>query len=83
MQDCRYAAAESPNRDNRTWTGYSATASGILDYCFVSSYDYVKVLTYEVHDDTFGEGDYFSDHCAVQAKVRIYKNSEDAWSDFY
>ncbi len=83
LQDCRYVAEESPNRDNRTWNGYTETASGVLDYCFVSTFDNVKVLSYQVRDDKRGEGNYLSDHFAVQATVRIYNDSENAWTGFH
>ena len=83
LQDCRVTAEESPNRDNRTWNGYTETKTGILDYCFVSRHDNVKVLTYQVRDDKWGEGNYLADHFAVQATVRIYNNSDNAWSDFH
>ncbi len=83
LQDCRVTAEESPNRDSRTWNGYSDTAKGILDYCFVSRNDNVKVLTYQVRDDKWGEGNYLSDHFAVQTTVRLYNNTESAWTKFY
>ena len=83
LQDCRYSAEESPNRDCRTWTNYSDTAKGILDYCFVSAYDNVKVVNFSVREDKFGDGYYMSDHFAVQATVRIYNNSENAWTGFH
>ena len=83
LQDCRYAAEESRNRDCRTWNGYSDTERGILDYCFVTKRDNVKVANFEVGDHKFGDGYYMADHFAVQAKVRIYKNTEEAWTKFY
>ena len=83
LQDCRFAAEESPNRDNRTWNGYTDTAKGILDYCFITESENVKVLTYQVRDDKFGDGYYLADHHAVQARVRIYNNSEKVWTKFY
>ena len=83
LQDCRYSAEESRNRDCRTWNGYSDTEKGILDYCFVTKRDNVKVTNFEVGDHKFGDGYYLADHFAVQATVRIYNNSEKAWTGFY
>lgn len=72
LQDCRVTAQKSPNRENRTWNGWSDTAKGIIDYCFVSKSENVEVLNYRVRDDKWGAGNYLSDHFAVQATVRIY-----------
>lgn len=71
LQDCRVTAQKSPNRDSRTWNGYTDTKKGILDYCFVSKGENVEVLNYKVRDEKWGEGNYLSDHFAVQATVRI------------
>ncbi len=76
LQDCRIAAKESPNRESRTWNGYKDTAKGILDYCFVSKSEHVEILSYRVRDDKWGEGNYLSDHFAVQATVRMA-----SWND--
>ena len=81
LQDCRVTAAESTSRNKSTWNGYTDFDEMIIDYCFVTANDGVKVLTYQVRDDKVS-GKYLSDHYAVQATVRIYRNSDDAWSDF-
>ena len=83
LQDCRITAEESPNRDSRTYNGYKDTGGSIIDYCFVSKLDNVKVLNYQVRDEKWGEGNYISDHYAIQTTVRIYNNSEKAWTGFY
>ena len=71
LQDCRFAAKESPDRDSRTWNGYKDTEKGILDYCFVSKDENVEILSYQVRDDKWGEGNYISDHFGVQVKVKM------------
>lgn len=71
LQDCRLSAKESPNRESRTWNGYKDTAKGILDYCFVSKSENVEILTYRVRDEKWGEGNYISDHFAVQVSVKM------------
>ena len=71
LQDCRVTAKESSNRESRTWNGYKDTSKGILDYCFVSKSENVEILNYRVRDDKWGEGNYISDHFAVQVSVRI------------
>ncbi len=74
LQDCRVAAQNSPNRENRTYNGFKDTGGSIIDYCFVSKSERVKVLTYKVRDERWGEGHYISDHFAVQTSVRVYKD---------
>ena len=76
LQDCRVTAKKSPNRDDRTWNGYTDTKKGIIDYCFVSKSENVEVLTYRVCDDKFGEGNYVSDHFAVQATIKIHNEND-------
>ena len=88
LQDCRETAEESPNRGQNTYNGYgkvadNETGKNIIDYCFVSKHDNVKVLTYKVHNDRWGENYYLADHYAVQSTVRIYNDSDNAWSDFH
>ena len=78
LQDCRVAAAKSPNREHRTWNGYTDTATGILDYCFASKGDKVEVLEYKVHTNQFGKGYYMSDHFAVQATIKIHSPMGDS-----
>ena len=76
LQDCRVVAKESPNRENGTYHNWGAvTRPVILDYCFVSKSENVKVLTYEVREDKWGDGHYISDHYAVQTTVRIYQKT--------
>ena len=76
LQDCRVTAQKSPNRESRTWNGYTDTKQGIIDYCFVSKSENVEVLSYKVRDEKWGEGNYLSDHFAVQATVRINQPKE-------
>ena len=92
LQDCRITAETSATRDYNTYNGYGkrpdVSAEGQskrqIDYCFVPKHDGVKVLTYEVRNDRFGEENYYlSDHFAIQVTVRVYKNTEDAWSGFH
>lgn len=71
LQDCRLSAKDSLNRESRTWNGYKDTAKGILDHCFVSKSENVEVLTYQVRDDKWGDGNYISDHFAVQVSVKM------------
>ena len=78
LEDCRYAAMESPNRDHRTWNGYNATATGVLDYCFTTRSANVEILTYQVHNQTFGEGYYLSDHFAVQSTIKVHRPTGDS-----
>ncbi len=78
LQDCRVAAKESPNRENRTYNGFKDTGGAIIDYCFVSKSEKVNVLSYQVRDERWGDGNYISDHFAVQAKVRIEKSASGA-----
>ena len=88
LQDCRFAAEESPSRGQNSYNGNGSiadneTGKNIIDYCFVSKLDNVKVLTYQVRTDRWGENNYLSDHYAVEATVRIYNNGENAWTGFY
>lgn len=76
LQDCRVTAAKSSTRERGTFHDWgSAARPVILDYCFVSKDEKVEVLTYEVREDKFGEGNYISDHYAVQTTVRIPKKA--------
>ena len=70
LQDCRIAAKESVNRDSITYNAWGGTGSTI-DYCFVSKSENVEVLSYHVRDERWGDGNYISDHFAVQAKVKL------------
>ena len=88
LQDCRLAAEESPSRGQNTYNGYgkitdNETGKNIIDYCFVSKFDNVKVLNYQVRTDRWGEGNYLADHYAVQTTVRIYNDSDNAWTGFH
>ena len=76
LQDCRITAKKSPNRESRTWNGYKDTSTGILDYCFVSKSENVEVLNYRVRDDKWGNGNYLSDHFAVQATIKLHTENE-------
>ncbi len=76
LQDCRVTAAKSPNRDHNTFNNWGANTTSIIDYCFVSKGDNVKVLSYQVRDDKWGDGNYISDHYAVQTTVRIYNGND-------
>ena len=76
LQDCRVVAAESPNRDKNTFNNWGANTTAILDYCFVSKSKRIEVLTYQVRDDKWGDGNYISDHFAVQATVKIRENKK-------
>ena len=78
LQDCRVAAQKSPNRENRTYNGFKDTGGAIIDYCFVSKSERVNVLSYQVRDERWGEGNYISDHFAVQTTVRIQKSEHGA-----
>lgn len=75
LQDCRIVAKEKMNPESRTWNGYNDTAKGILDYCFISKSEDVEVLSYQVRDDKWGEGNYISDHFGVQVDVKM-----NSWS---
>lgn len=76
LQDCRVVAAQSSNRENGTFHNWGATTRPvILDYCFVSKSDRVKVLTYAVREDKWGDGNYISDHYAVQTTIKIYEKT--------
>ena len=70
LQDCRLAAKESVNRESVTYNAWGGKGS-IIDYCFVSNSKTVEVLTYQVRDERWGDGNYISDHFAVQVQVRI------------
>ena len=70
LQDCRVSAKSSKNRDSVTYNAWGGKGSTI-DYCFVSKGKNVKVLTYQVRDERWGDGNYISDHFAVQVTVRI------------
>ena len=74
LQDCRVVAQKSPNRENRTYNGFKDTGGAIIDYCFVSKSERVNVLSYQVRDERWGDGNYISDHFAVQVSVRILKD---------
>ena len=75
LQDCRVSAQESSNRDNATFTNWGKETPGrIIDYCFVSKGENVQVLSYQVRDERWGDGNYISDHFAVQTTVRIEKS---------
>ena len=76
LQDCRVSAKESPNRDKNTFNNWGANTTAILDYCFVSKSKRIEVLTYQVRDDKWGDGNYISDHFAVQATVKIRENKK-------
>jgi endonuclease/exonuclease/phosphatase family metal-dependent hydrolase len=81
LQDCRVTADESSSRDYTTFTGWGSyvpgeTPGNIIDFCFVSKGDHVDVKTYEVRQDTWGDGNLLSDHYAVQSVVEItYKTN--------
>ena len=80
LQDCRYAAKESPNRDHNTYNGWGKypdeeLARRIIDYCFVSKGENVEVLTYKVRNDKWLDGKYLSDHYAVQVELRIHNGN--------
>ena len=74
LQDCRVSAQKSSNRESRTYNAFQDTGGAIIDYCFVSKSDKVNVLSYQVRDERWGEGNYISDHFAVQTTVRIEKS---------
>ena len=81
LQDCRVSAAESPNRQHNTYNGWGKypddkLGERIIDHCFVSKSADVEVLTYQVRNEKFGEGNYISDHYAVQVAVRM-----NSWSN--
>ena len=77
LQDCRVTAEDSSTRDDATFNawGTESTTSPprIIDYCFVSKSENVKVLTYEVRTDKWGKDNayYLSDHYAVQTTVKV------------
>ena len=71
LQDCRIVAKKSSNRESVTYNAWGGKGS-IIDYCFVSKSENVQVLTYQVRDERWGDGNYISDHFAVQAQVRMY-----------
>ena len=76
LQDCRVSADYSPARDHVTFTGWGSYVDGetpdhIIDFCFVSKGDNVNVKSYEVRTDRWGDGNYYSDHYAVQTVVEI------------
>ena len=82
LQDCRITAADSSSRTDNTYTGFESytpgqAGSSIIDHCFVSKGDNVKVLNYEVCFDTCGDTEYWlSDHFPVYATVEIaYKTN--------
>ena len=81
LQDCRVSADYSPARDHVTFTGWGSYVDGetpdhIIDFCFVSKGDNVDVKSYEVRTDRWGDGNYYSDHYAVQTVVEItYKST--------
>ena len=93
LQDCRVAAETSKTRDYNTVNDYgdrfdvSPTPDTVrqTDFCFVPNSGTVKVLTYEVRTDRFGDTDnnYLSDHFAIQTTVRIYSDADRAWTEFY
>ena len=71
LQDCRVSAQKSSNRESRTYNAFQDTGGAIIDYCFVSKSDKVNVLSYQVRDERWGEGNYISDHFAVQTTVKV------------
>ena len=77
LQDCRVTAEDSSTRDDATFNawGTESTTSPprIIDYCFVSKSENVKVLTYEVRTDKWGtnNANFLSDHYAVQTTVKV------------
>jgi endonuclease/exonuclease/phosphatase family metal-dependent hydrolase len=85
LQDCRITALESSSRNDSTYTGFESYTPGqngvgsIIDHCFVSNGDHVKVLTYEVCFDTHGDNNnryWLSDHFPVYTTVEIsYKTN--------
>ena len=83
LQDCRITAMSSSSRTDNTYTGFASytpgqtAGSSIIDHCFVSKGDNVKVLDYEVCFDTCGDTEYWlSDHFPVYANVEItYKTN--------
>ena len=73
LQDCRLAAEESPNRGHNTYNAYGSSSdnpnsTSQIDHCFVSNYDNVKVLNYQVCVDRWGENNYLSDHYAIERR---------------
>ena len=81
LQDCRVTAETSSTRDHITfqsWGGYADgnDVSHIIDFCFVSKGDNVQVKSYEVRTDKWGDGNYVSDHYAVQTVVTVSYKSE-------
>ena len=94
LQDCRVAAETSNTREYNTDNGYGerfdvSTAAGQVarqtDFCFVPNTGAVKVLSYEVRNDRFGDNNnnYLSDHFAIQTTVRIYNDADKSWTDFH
>ena len=83
LQDCRVSALESSSRNDSTFTGWGSYVPGEtpgtqIDFCFVSKGDNVKVLTYEVRFDRWGENNenWLSDHFPVQTTVEVtYKTN--------
>ena len=73
LQDCRLVAAQSSNRESVTYNAWGGKGA-IIDYCFVSKRENVKVLTYQVREDKWGDGNYISDHFPIQVTVRIDRN---------
>ena len=74
LQDCRVTADDDSERDYTTfnsWGGYTNETPQIIDFCFVSKGDHVDVKTYDVRQDTFGDGRLYSDHYAVQTIVEV------------
>lgn len=79
LQDCRVTAAKSSTREQGTFHDWgSVSRPVIIDYCFVSKSEKVKVLTYEVRQDKWGNGNYISDHYAVQVAVKIEKDKNNS-----
>jgi endonuclease/exonuclease/phosphatase family metal-dependent hydrolase len=79
LQDCRVTAddkTESAYTTFNSWGGYTNDNPQIIDFCFVSKGDHVDVKTYDVRQDTWGDGNLLSDHYAVQSVVEItYKTN--------
>ena len=68
LQDCRVTAednSESAYTTFNSWGGYTNANPQKIDFCFVSKGDHVNVKTYDVRQDTWGDGNLLSDHYAV------------------
>ena len=77
LQDCRITAVKSSNRESVTYNAWGGQGA-IIDYCFVSKSENVQVLNYTVREDKWGDGNYISDHYAVQVTVRIDRNKSSS-----